>query len=235
VFYAILFIIVIHNLILFLSHRDYAYLFYFTLNVVLIGILVNLNGFPFQYAELSFLRINDLTLPYLLLAYTFLLFSIGYLRVRKMSKVFLYAFTITGIVYPLAGYTLYRMQLPFAKVQQPMIIFLLAIAFAGALYQMQKGYKPAWHYLSGMWITILGTLLFLLSSKGTINNQPWLNYSLQVGLVIGAALLSIGLSERQKLLDKEKSNANADFLSGIREYLAALHNPDKETMDNPLP
>lgn len=230
-FYAILCIIVLHNLFLFFAHRDYAYLFYLACNVVLIWILANLNGFPFQYGELTALRLDDLTLPYLLLAYYFLLFSIGYLRVRKMPKVFLYVFTAAGIIYPLAGYTLYRMAYPFQKVQQPMIIALLAITFIGALYQLQKRYRPAWHFLSGIWVTILGTLLYMLSTKGTINNQPWLAYSLQVGLIIGAALLSIGLSERQKLLDKEKGTSHLDFLSGIREYLHALHNPENGNTD----
>jgi hypothetical protein len=225
-FYGILFILVLHNLFLFISTRDFTYLMFLLFNAVLGLLLMNLNGFPFQYAELTRLKFFDLTPIFMLMAYLFLLFTIGYLRLRRSGKVLFYGFSATAILFPLLLLVLRAISFPTYRIQAQLLLALLVILFAGAIYALQRHrYRPAWHYLSGIWILLLGISFYLLALRGKFPVNFWMEYALQVGIILAAALISMGLSERQKIIDKEKQagRARATYISEVMEFLKELH------------
>ncbi|MDX2002811.1 MAG: 7TM diverse intracellular signaling domain-containing protein [Chitinophagales bacterium] len=231
-FYGILFVIVVHNFFLFLAHRDFTYLMYLLVNGVMAVLLMNLNGFPFQYAELTILKMHDLRIIYALLAYLFLLFTIGYLRLRRTDKILFYGFSTSAFLFPILAAVFLYLAMDMERLQWYMLGALLVLLFVGALYQLQRHrYRPTWHYLSAMWVLLLGVSFYLLALTGKFPANFWMEYALQVGIILCVSLLSMGLSERQKLIDKEKEGGRqrATYISELMDFLKELHqNPDGE-------
>lgn len=208
-FYGILMIMAIYNLLLFLSLREKVY-FYYVLYVCA-GILTTLadDGLGYQFVWIHFPEINGIIGPHIapaLLLLTFTLYAREFLRLNKRFPK--YDKIIGGLV---ALYFIYYfLKITFLPVQFHSHLFYLFPFIAIYLVSIQsllKGDKAAKFFVVGYSFVLLSIFILKLRANGTIEGNLFTVYSLNYGLVIEVLVLSFALSERFRYAKMSREKA----------------------------
>lgn len=96
-------------------------------------------------------------------------------------------------------------------------IFLLVMIFAIVLMVYVKGYKAARFLMLAWFFFIFGMVLLLLKLLGYLPHVFVTEYSVQLGIIINAMLLSFALTDRVNILRKEKESAQQKVLNHLKE------------------
>ncbi|MDX1692976.1 MAG: 7TM diverse intracellular signaling domain-containing protein [Ketobacteraceae bacterium] len=107
-----------------------------------------------------------------------------------------------------------------------------ALLWAG-IYSWQKGVAAAPYYCISWCVVIFGVFIYACYLLGLLPVSLVTEYSLQVGNIIEATLLSLGLAHRIKELDREKQLADAKS-EAKSEFLATMSHEIRTPMNGIL-
>lgn len=102
-----------------------------------------------------------------------------------------------------------------------------AIAIVVSIIHIRKGFRPAWYYLLGWSVFLVGVTLY--AAGGVLVERSFVTiYTLAIGSAVQAVLLSLAMVERVKVLQEQKealerSERRLAELS-IRDSLTSLYN-----------
>ncbi len=223
-FIGIMLSVLLYNMFIYLSTRDLIYLIYvfFVLILLLTQLclfgqlelfLKDLMGYRSEWV-LFFGALSGLITIY---------FTLQFLSIKKYSK-WIYRISILSIcsyavviVFLLLGFNDYSFNLINANAS---LSILLLIAAYNA---MKKGYRPAGYFIVAFSTFLIGVTLYALKDYGIVTYSNITKYSLPVGVMIEAILLSLALADRINILKREKEASQAQAILMMEENQRLIH------------
>ncbi len=209
IYYGIMLIMAIYNLLMFVSLKEKVYIYYVL--YVLCGMLTTLadDGLGYQYVWINFSHINGLIGPHIAPAFlliTFVFYAREFLHLNKSfpnyDKIII-GFTLLYFVY-------YFLKISFLPVQFHVHWFYLLpfiAIYITAIKAIREGDKAARLFIIGYSFVLLSIFILKLRSNGTIEGNLFTVYSFNYGLVIEVLVLSFALSERMRYAKRDRENA----------------------------
>jgi transposase-like protein len=205
-YYGVLFLLLVYNLLLFLSIRDKVYLWYSLTVLMAVGISFTDDGLGFQFIWSEFPNASQ-PLGYYIFPIGFLtfysLYAFHYLPRSFVSK--------RWLLYGVAALSLFFLILEvFIVTEDPFTFsytfpFIYIYVFYWKYYL--KGYRPARFFLLGNTFALIGVLINQMRLKGWVAGNIYTFYAFEVGMVLEFISLSLALADRFKQIVKAKDEA----------------------------
>lgn len=206
-YYGAMLVMVLYNLIIFVSLRERSYLHYVLFGLSFILIQLVFNGLAFQYLWPEWPWWNNQSLA----------FSAG-LCILTLA-VFSRSFLLTGQLTPGLdrailwlgrsgiGVLLASVLLPYSLVVVPAIAVSLALTSlitCASFLCWRRGYRPARMFLGAWSLFLAGIFLICFNRLGWIAKNFLTDNSMQIGSAFQLALFSLALADRIHLIKREK-------------------------------
>ncbi len=210
VYYGILLVLVIYNLILLFMLKDIGYLYYL-LYVINYGASQSiLNGLAFQYIWPNSPYWANISLPFL--GGFALLWGIQFTRnflnskknVPMLDKLLIVLMGCMGFLMVSSFIFSYFVNI---YLLAGLVILFAILIFVVGIVCWDKGYKPARYFIIA-WVSLLfGVGIFSFKGLGILPTNLFTEYGLQVGSAVEMCLLSLGLAYKITIINQEKAKA----------------------------
>jgi hypothetical protein len=218
IFYGILLIMAVYNLIIFFTIKAKVHLYY--VFYIISGMLASLNEdkLGYQYIWKEFPNLNPIMAYHvtpILLVLTFTLYAIKFLQLKRRSSSFFYpiliavgaylvCFTI-NIFYPLGLFLRFFIVVPF------LVIYMASWS------SLWGGYKASKLFIVGATFILGSVIIIQLRSAGFLPGTIFNVYILNISLIIESVVLSIALSDRLKIMQVDKEIAQQKVIEELEE------------------
>ncbi len=241
VYFGILFVMALYNLFIYLSVRDKTYLYYvlFILCMGIFQLTVQGYGVMLVWPDWPWWTNNALIFGISLTLLFALRFTQSFLFTQRYCPKHHNAMQILG--YGSLINCLLVILLPFSIPAYLAVFlgFLSSVAMASAgIASLKAGSRQARFYLAAWSVLLLSSFLFLFRLMGLLPSDWFTLYAVQIGSVIEAVLLSLGLADRINLLKAEalktEQSANKlkdEFMSTITHELLTPVNGIRLSLD----
>lgn len=237
IYYGILIIMALYNLLIYFSVREKVYLYY--VFYVFSGILSTLtdDGLGFQYVWSSFPEL----IPFIglhfapgLLMFTFALYASNFLELRRN---FPQEFKI--VWYSLGAYAVYYLLMvlfvPSLIHFKGVYIIPFIITYGISIRCFLRGYKPARFFIIGYTFIFLSIIIIQLRAMHIqlldiqlVPGNIFTVYALNYGLVLEVVILSFALADRIRIIKKEKEEAQKEIIERLEENKALQEKVNRE-------
>jgi hypothetical protein len=219
IFYGIALSMILYNFFLFVTIRDYAYLWFvlYVLSISVYAMCHDGTGFQYLWPELPNFNFY---------IQQFSLFSL-------MTWAILYArsFLNTGKNLPKHDIVLVALLLirailyigVFSKFIPPSFetlyfdLLIMVYLYVIGMLTWKNGFTPARYYVYAFSVLFLGFLITSLEDLGWIINDWYTVYAMNMGATGEMVLLSMALADRVKVLIKEKQNYQSRIIQQLKE------------------
>lgn len=236
IYFGTVLIMAFYNLFIYFYVKDKSYATYVIFIVLFAAIVAVDKGLASQYLWPDHME-NDFSIYVVLVALgaaSSVWFTVNFLSLAHYAPRMLRGF------YCLMGFwlllALVAVVLPSIWVLMIEMIVLLpggaALLWAG-IYTWRKGVAAAPYYSISWCVVIFGVFIYSSYLLGLLPVSLVTEYSLQVGNIIEATLLSLGLAHRIKVLDEEKQLAHAKS-EAKSEFLATMSHEIRTPMNGIL-
>lgn len=218
IFYGILFIMSMYNLLIYAFTREKVYLLYvfYVISCGLYTFSEDLLGFQIFWPDITFFNHALFENAPNLLILTFTFYAIEFLELRtfyKKSTYWLYTLVVLNILPSVSFSYLFPIQiksilfvLPFA------IIYFLALR----LFFVKK-YKPARFFIIGFSIILGGFLIFVLRTYGVVETNLYTFYIFNFGFVLEVLIFSYALGDKIRIIKQEKEISQQKIIEVLEE------------------
>lgn len=220
-FYGATIIILIYNLLLFFTLKDFIYLLYCFYVFVIIGILSYFNGF------ISYLGIfnedrTQLNKLFGNIVFNFViissLFCYYFLEINKWCNIFskiLRGIIVLGIVFTILSFFIqYQITIRIASAMY--IITPFSLLFV-SLYSWIRGNYTARFYTIASSFFLVSVLMMSLRVMGVITGNRFQETLIELGVIIDAVLISLALADKLRKLRMDKDKSQESELAAIAE------------------
>ncbi len=254
-YYGILLIMAIYNLLLYFSLREKVYLFF--VFYIISGILTTItdDGLGYQYLWYKTSELNSILghhlAPLMLLGF-FVFYTRSFLQLKenfpKWDWLIVRVLAFYIIYYVIHHFILKTIfpDLPYFRFMNVLPYALISVI---SIVCFTKEYRPAKFFVLGsLWITF-SIAIIQLRANGTIEGNIFTVYSLNYGLVVDVLLFSLALSERIKFIkvreqeaqhkvietlqknERLKDKVNRELEQKVAERTKELHEANKELLE----
>ncbi|MFN3402561.1 MAG: 7TM diverse intracellular signaling domain-containing protein [Cytophagaceae bacterium] len=215
-YYGILLIMAVYNLLMFFSIREKVYIFYVIYVAAAAIITMTDDGLGFQYLWAGYPQYIRLIgyhyapLVYLLAFSTYALsFMQMWNKFRKQAKILL-AVTGSYIFY-------YGLMVSFSAPVYPILYTIPFITTYFICWQIYlKGYKPARLFLFAFSLILLSIIVLQLRAEHIIQGNIFTVYILYLGHLTDVVIFSYALADRVKIFKKEKEDAQKKSIEELK-------------------
>ena len=213
-FIGILLIMIGFHAFLFFSLRDKSYLYYILAITACLFFSLTANGIAFAYLWPQFTGWNQLALPFFggLMVMSIIKFADYFLMAKKQlalthkfTTIYLMVMTLLVVLVPILSYRLIIL---------PMVIWgilgAVLLLFIG-INSILKGFHPARYFFIGIAVIGISGIIHLLVRLGMIPSNPIFEHGFSLGIILFMLLMSLGLTDRVKLLRLEKEQATREL------------------------
>jgi serine phosphatase RsbU (regulator of sigma subunit) len=229
-FYGILLIMVVYNLLLAVYMRDVIYLSFagFIFSVILVSL--SLNGYGFQYIWPNSPWMNDMV-PFILFLTisVFSLFSIIYMNFREINRVLLWVFY--GFISLVAAAGIVSFFFPYhytIMVGAGAYIPGVAIICIILIDMIRRKKRQAYFYAVAFSALLVGVVFTVLNRFGALPNNIIFLWGFQIGTVFCVALFSLGLADRVNTLKNSLQDINVHLEEMVEERTKQLSDAKDE-------
>ncbi len=231
IFYGMLLVMLMYNLILFFSVKDIGYLYYILSIAFMLFLAMGLNGMSYQHLWPNnpwWERYNNPVMIGLTTAF-FLQFGRYYVDLRtSMPRADIILKALIVLCFTAGVSTLMVQMYRFS------IVATTAITLASMFYSTYilanlaflKKSRTARSFLTAVCILIIGVILYILKTYGFIPGNIITNYSLQAGWVAMVILLSLGLADRLNLMRLQVEEAQRKYVQLLESSNDIIFNLD---------
>jgi diguanylate cyclase len=218
-YYGAMVVIAIYNLLIFLMLLERSYLFYVGFVMSLPMFLAAVSGQGFRYLWPEAVSWNDHAIPFFLAnAFMFsALFSRRFLRVGKWSlwanKALLGAAIAAGACGALAFVMPYFVAI---HLLVPLGLLTVILEMVVGVMAAMRRVPNATYYLIAWSSFLAGALMFALNKLGVLPANFLTEYSMQIGSLLEAVLLSFAMAERINVERKLRFEAQSETLTITR-------------------
>jgi signal transduction histidine kinase len=219
-YFGMLFMMFVYNLLLYFSIRDTAYLYY-VLYIASFGLFqFAIFGYGTQFLYGENIWITNRASSFLggLSTIFITLFSYKFLNIKffypKLKWVYVYlvlcGFTIAVINLPQPSY-LNNQFIALVSLLNTFLMVLLGVLV------LRKGYPPARYYMVAWGVLFFSITVFILNVSKILPETNTIYLILPFGGIVEVTLLSFGLGNRIKTIEKEKISAENETLKQLKE------------------
>lgn len=210
IYYGILFVLVVYNLILLFMLKDIGYLYYL-LYVINYGASQSiLNGLAFQYLWPNSPYWANISLPCLggFALFWGIQFTRNFLNTKKntplLDKLLIVLMGCMGLM--MLSSFIFSYYFNIYLLASLVISFAISI-FIVSIVCWDRGYKPARYFIIA-WVSLLfGVGIFSFKGLGILPTNMFTEYGLQVGSAVEMCLLSLGLAYKITLINQDRAKA----------------------------
>lgn len=212
-FYGIVAILIVYNLFLYFSLKDTVYLFYCAYVTTYLAFQMSENGLLGEWVLPAhpWLANQSLALLVYLVVVAAALFTRKYLGnpqnilFRIAMIVFLSAASIGALV---------SMFIPYFTAVIPAVALVMLygpVIVPIAFVEWRKGNRAAGHFVLGWSAILVGGLVYGLKAFGVLPDMVWTRYGAMIGFCIQSVLLSLGLADAIKALNRDLSHVKVSL------------------------
>ncbi|MBN8220770.1 MAG: adenylate/guanylate cyclase [Spirochaetes bacterium] len=206
-FFGTIFVMFFYNLFLFFSLREPAYIFYCLYIAGFAFMAGTLNGIAYQFVwpDSPWLQNRAFAIFSGFAMACGMIFAILFLNLRQLNRIFFYAAAAvagTAAIVMLAGFVVN----PGLSVRAANVLggFWVLCVLGAGIWAAVRRYKPARYFLLAWIMMLLGTTVFILSTRGVLPPNPFFLNSMFLGSALEVILLSLALADRINQLKKDK-------------------------------
>lgn len=220
VFSGIIIATFLYNLFLFFGTKDRSYLIYVSFVLTIGFALITFAGWSFKlfWPSLPLLNKNMIIITSCMSGLLGISFAKSFLHIAsytpRINKVlsFLMALYVIAIIMDFTNlswlsYSLFNL----TGIAGGMLILYASI------YIYRKGFRSAYFYFLAWSVFLSGLIIYLLKNLNILPTNNFTHYILFFGSAIEATLLSIALADKINILQKEKTQSQAEALRVSRE------------------
>ncbi len=198
-FYGMLLIMAVFNLILWRAFRDRSFLYFVGVQLVLLVSMASLHGVAFQYLFPDAPRLHELIIltgvP--LSVMFFSLFCLEFLELRKRSRTSAWLAIgcawICGLA-AIGGLVLSYGLSTRISVNLTAVVCLLILTVGVVL--AIGGSRQARHFVTGWFVLLLGVVGHILTLNGVLSSDFLMSYAMESGAVLASLVFSFALGDR---------------------------------------
>lgn len=226
---------VIYNLLLFFSLRSLTYLYYVLYMGSFLLAMMALTGYGYEMLFNYWLRFANISNMFFI-ALTVLFasqFTRRFLSVKKYSKLFHYAlfapeiYSIFLIIISLTGIWVDGFVLFASKSAAYCGLIGVLVFLPTGIGIYRKGSRPAYFYLVAWTALFIGVIIYVLKNNAILPQNTFTDMSIIIGAVAEAILLSLGMADRIKTLEKEQRAARDKMISTLQENEDLIKNQNQ--------
>jgi signal transduction histidine kinase/CheY-like chemotaxis protein len=213
IYFGILFAMLAYNLILFFTIRESVYLYYVLFVIFYFLFQLDLTGVAFKYLWPEAIGWANNSLPF----FIFVAFLFGTMFTRKilnsreyapfLDKILQFYLIVTALSAASCLFLPYEVSIKAATLVTTTVFVHIFTGFL-CLY---RGWRPARYYALAWTISMAGAAIYALKSFGVLPNNFVTVWGIQIGSAWEVILLSMALSDRLSLLQKEKDRIQAEY------------------------
>jgi methyl-accepting chemotaxis protein len=216
IYYGLMMVMVIYNLLLFIAIRELSYILYSMFIVCWILFQMTLNGLSFQYLWPNWIWWANNCLPFFMgLTITMAgVFGREYMKTnihyRKIDKFIIFVVLLPSLLFTLISLTgKYALSIRLNTVNAA--FFAIAMVVVATILVI-RGSRPARFYMIAFTGILLGTIAFSFKTLGLLPVNLFTIWSIQIGSSIMVVLLSLGLADNINIMrrDLQKLNVSAE-------------------------
>ena len=217
IYYGILIIMAVYNLLVYFTVKENVYLYYvfYVLSSAVLTMTDDGLGFQYLWPALPALsRPIGYTLAPLLLMITFVLYASSFLDLKKrFPLLWKILFLVTGIylAYFTVSTILFGKALPILYT----VPFLATYVIACICYR--RGFQASRFFILGYTFILLSIVLIQMRAEHIIQGNFFTVYSLNIGLLLEVVIFSFALSDRIRIIKKEQALAQQAIIETLRE------------------
>jgi signal transduction histidine kinase len=229
-YFGILLVMLVHNLFIYFSIRDNAYLHYVLFVAFYLLFQFSLNGITFQYLWPDMIWWGNNCIPlFLFAAYYFgTKFTRTILNSRQIAPrldttlLWLQRIAFCGLFFPFfAGYAI---SIRFGTLLA-MTVFVYIIT---GFLCMIRGYRPAVYYFVAWPVSMIGVTLYSMKTFGLLPHNFITNWGIQIGSAWEVILFSMSLADRFHLMKKEQERLQVEHAGQLQEANKRLETSNAE-------
>jgi two-component system, sensor histidine kinase LadS len=219
IFYGFMILMVLYNLMFYLSIKDKVYLLYIFYVGSVTLFISYINGYSFEFLWPENPWLNDhAAISTALTILAALLFTMNFLNLKKYSlrlkkiNLFLLVLPIIIIILSISGYRLQGIMFSQVSLLVTSLFFIIS-----GITVYRKGYKPAKFYMGAWSILITSIVVLILKDVDLLPYNIFTINSLQIGASLEVLLLSIAVADKINIYKKEKEEAQLLALKTLQE------------------
>ncbi len=224
-YYGLMLIMVIYNLVIFVSVRESTYFYYIMTIISIILLELTLNGYAFQYLWPNSIWWANNSLP--VFGHTGIVFMClffrSYIQTRKYFPV------INRLIFVLAGLgsagIVLSMILEFSLALKVLLIITAITCAATIVFSVITALKKSregMFFLIAFLLFLFGCILYVFQTINILPLNLLTEYSIQIGSSFIVILLSLGLADRLNILKNKLITMNINLESTVNERTTEL-------------
>lgn len=232
-FYGIVCILIVYNLLLYLSLRDSVYLFYSLYVTVYLAFQLSENGLLGEWflPEHPWHANQLLALLVYAVVAAAALFTRRYLgRVEnRLYHAVVWFFLASGA----AGVCM-SMFVPYLYAVLPAVGLVMLygpLVVPIAFLEWRKGNRAAGHFVLGWSAVLAGGLVYGLKAFGILPDVVWTRYGAMTGFCIQSVLLSLGLADLVRALNSDLKGVKTHLESRQKNLESVIHNAESTSSE----
>lgn len=215
IYYGILLITAIYNLLIFITSREKTHLYYTIYVFCCIFLSLDEDGLGFQHIWPNHPSYNHilLTLTYPIFLISFIAYSSSFLELRKrLPTVFKTLLILTG------GYLILdQINLLNGWLSDNLYLSPFVIVYISGIYLYTKGFKGARFFLLGFSLVLISIMITRLRWEGVIPHNVWTVYSFNFGILLEVIVLSYAIGDKFGLIKTEREIAQTETIVALEE------------------
>lgn len=218
-YYGMIIVLIVYNLILFFLVRDPGY-FYYLLYVAGYGLIqMILNGLAFEYLWPGAPQWNNISLPFSIgWAFLFgILFARHFLNSKRyaptMDKILAGLMVLLSLQMPASFLVSYNTAI---RASAFLVLLFALSVFLTAVKCVLAGNRAARFFLMAWFSLLLGVSVYSLKGLGVLPSNILTENMLQVGSALEMCLLSLGLGDRLHTMGQEREAARRSELEALQ-------------------
>ncbi len=233
IYYGAMIIMVLYNLVLFLSIRDIKYFYYVCYVASMVVFLAGVNGLCFQYLWPHATWWNDVSIVMGLSCVIFfaMIFTHDFLdlkHTRPRFALIAHGLSLLGVVTGVGSLFLdYHLAILSAIIVSVICIFF---AYTIGFIRWHDGYSPARYYTIAWSFMMGGGLVLALNKFGIMPRNIFTENATQIGSALEVMLLSLALADQmnrekrmRELAQQESLSAQSAAMDSLKQYEALYH------------
>jgi class 3 adenylate cyclase len=228
IYFGILLAMMVYNIFLFYVLRDVNYLYYVLSIFSILMLMSSLSGYSFEYiwGDYGWGTLYQVRSFVGFIVASTGIFAISFLRPKVYAPIFYYllwVMTIWGIL--LAPLIIWADMLPWGNLTITIHSILLLLA---GIICWRKGNQPARFYVLAWFMYILGGISNTLRNMNIMSHNVFASYGTEIGSAIETLLLAFALSDRYRLIRREKDLAQKETIRLQQETNETLEQKVRE-------
>jgi serine phosphatase RsbU (regulator of sigma subunit) len=209
IYFGALLVMIVYNLLIFISLRDRSYLYYVLYYLVSLLFNLSLSGLAFRYLwpESTWWVTKNLPAYMFMLIILGIQFSRSYLELSReipeQDNLFKGIMIISGILIPASFFFEYPVML---RIGISMVIITIALIFLALYRIIRRKYRPARFLLFSLGFLCAGSLVYALKTVSVIPDNFFSRGAYQLASLLEVVTITLGLADRINYKKKESEN-----------------------------